>query len=219
MTPNPSLTSDQRLALAHLTSPAFPTGAFAWSQGLETAVRDGQVRDAASLADWLSVLLALGTGRTDAILIAAAAGADAAEAAALSDLAIALACTRARRAELRETGAAFAAGLRSARGIDLPDLAYPVALGRAAGLLDLPPLPVAELHLLGVVTTLVQAAQRLMPLGQGAAHRVIAAALPEIAAVAAEAVMLTPDDIGGCALVLDIAAMRHETQAPRLFRS
>ena len=35
-------------------SPAFPVGAFAWSAGLETAIADGRVRDAAALETWIA---------------------------------------------------------------------------------------------------------------------------------------------------------------------
>ena len=48
------------LRLARWLSPAFPTGAFAWSHGLEQAVRDGTVADADGLFDWLDALLRLG---------------------------------------------------------------------------------------------------------------------------------------------------------------
>ena len=53
-------------------SPAFPVGSFAWSQGLETAIADGRVTDAASLKDWIGGSLAHGVLKTDAILLAQA---------------------------------------------------------------------------------------------------------------------------------------------------
>ena len=53
-------------------SPAFPVGSFAWSQGLETAIGDARVTDAASLRDWIGGALAHGGLRTDAIILAAA---------------------------------------------------------------------------------------------------------------------------------------------------
>jgi len=53
-------------------SPAFPVGAFAWSAGLETAIADGTVRDAAALQGWLLAALRHGGMRTDAIILAEA---------------------------------------------------------------------------------------------------------------------------------------------------
>jgi urease accessory protein len=61
------------------TSPAFPTGAFSYSHGLETAAANGAVRDRATLEDWIAAIIAHGSGRIDADILrdawrAAAAG-------------------------------------------------------------------------------------------------------------------------------------------------
>ena len=53
-------------------SPAFPTGAFAYSHGLEWAVEAGDVTTEAAALDWIDAVLTDGTGRTDAILLRAA---------------------------------------------------------------------------------------------------------------------------------------------------
>ncbi|MCC5975811.1 MAG: urease accessory protein UreF [Rubellimicrobium sp.] len=214
------MSTEQFLTLSHWLSPAYPVGGFAWSHGLESAIHDGIVAAPDALCDWLDDLLAHGAGRTDAILIHAAHTARGAELADLAALATALQPTRERRAESLAQGDAFAAITRALRGLDLPDgLPYPVALGHAAGLEGLPPEPVAQLYLQAVVTNLVQAAQRLMPLGQTAAHRIVAGLATQCATVAAAAATLGPDDIGSAGLAIDIASMRHETLEPRLFRS
>ena len=46
-----------------------------------------------------------------------------------------------------------------------------------------------------------------------------AALAPVARAVAEAAAALGPDDLGGSALAIDVASMRHEAQEPRLFRS
>lgn len=204
------------LRLARWLSPAFPTGAFGWSHGLEWAVGAGEVSDAASLEGWLDVLLRHGAGRTDAILLHAAHGAE--DPADIADLALALAPSRERQAETWAQGSAFAGALR-AEGFDLPDMALPVALGRAARIGGLPASPVALLMLQATATTLTQASQRLMPLGQTEAQRVLARLAPACAAVAAEAAGASLDDLGSAAFLIDAASMRHEASAPRLFRS
>jgi urease accessory protein len=66
---------------------------------------------------------------------------------------------------------------------------------------------------------LISAAVRLVPLGQSAGLRVLAALEPIILATASEAAQASLDDLGGCAFRSDLAAMRHETQYTRLFRS
>ena len=49
-------------------SPAYPVGAFSYSGGLEWAVEAGDVKDAATLADWLAAMIAhgLSPAETDA---------------------------------------------------------------------------------------------------------------------------------------------------------
>ena len=43
-------------------SPAYPVGAFSYSSGIEWAVEAGDIKDAATLRDWLCVMLAEGGG-------------------------------------------------------------------------------------------------------------------------------------------------------------
>ena len=211
-------------------SPAFPVGAFAYSHGLESAVDEGLVHDADSVAAWLGDLLRHGSARQDAALAAEAwrlapAG-DAAALAELNDLALALAPSRERRLETGGTGRAFADAIRGAWSeahcSALPrgeDIAYPVAFGAAAGTAGLPLAASLEALALGFVGNLVSAAVRLGPIGQTDGQRVTAALLPEARRLGAVAAGSTLDDLGACALRSDIAALRHETLYSRLFRS
>ena len=50
----------------------FPSGGFAFSSGLEAAVKDGAVRDGKDLARYLEDLLVQGIGRREAVAVAAA---------------------------------------------------------------------------------------------------------------------------------------------------
>jgi urease accessory protein len=59
----------------------------------------------------------------------------------------------------------------------------------------------------------------LVPLGQSTGLRALAALEPTILQVAAESRAATLSDLGGCAFRSDLAAMRHEDQYTRLFRS
>jgi urease accessory protein len=205
------------LTVSQWLSPAFPVGAFAWSHGLEQAVRDGAVRDAGTLADWLDAMLTCGAGRTDAILLIEAARAE--DVAEIAELAAALAPSRERLAETMGQGAAFAAMMRAVWGLDMPDMAYPVAVGRAVRLAGLPEVAVAQVFLQAVSSNLVQAAQRLMPLGQTGAQRVLMDLSPVCVRVAQEADKAGLDGIGGAGFAMDIASMRHERMEPRMFRS
>ena len=117
------------------------------------------------------------------------------------------------------TGAAFAAVTRAVWGFDVPDMALPLVVGRAAALAGLPLKSVVQLYLQGLASAQVQAALRLIPLGQTAGQRVLHRLSPLCARIAEESLSLTSEDIGSCALGLDLAAMRHETLSPRIFRS
>ena len=198
-------------------SPSFPVGAFAYSHGLEAAVAGAQVTDADTTQAWIEALLRHGAGRNDAILLAhALRGHDPQE---LDALARALAASRERLLEAEAMGAAFAEAVAAGWGGDGAPRAYPVALGVAAREHGLPLDETVRLALLAFASNLVSAAIRLVPLGQAEGQRILAALAPVIEAVATEALAADLDDLSGCALAADIAAMRHETQPVRLFRT
>ena len=213
-------------------SPGFPVGAFAYSHGLEWAVEAGDIVDARSLEAWLLDLLEFGAPRSDAILLSAAFRAAAASRwTALVDaneLAVALAASAERRLETTAQGAAFVAAARAAwdceplRLLDeAPDrrIAYPIAVAAAASGHGLPLDASLEAFALAQISTLVSASLRLGPIGQTEGQKILAALLPRIRALARDALGASLADLGCCAFRSDIAAMRHETQYSRLFRS
>lgn len=205
--------------LATWLSPGYPVGAYSYSHGLEWAVQAGDVRDRASLTAWVGDCLELGAGRTDAILLVQAMRAGPDAVAALAALALALAPSRERLLEQTAQGAAFAQTTAQVWGTDPDPWPYPIAIGRAAAARGIPA-DLTVLHYLhGFVANCVSAAVRLVPLGQTDGQRALAALGPRAQAVAAEALTASLDDIGGCAWRTDIAAMRHETQYTRVFRS
>ena len=221
------------LRLMAWLSPAFPTGAFAYSHGLEWAVETGDVRDGDTLRDWLGCVLEHGGGRSDAILLRhahrACGDADALD--GIAALARAVAPSRERRVETVAQGMAFMAaalpwmaatphpsplpqGEREKRGVG-----YPVAVGALAGAHGIGEDDAALGYLNAFASNLISAAVRLVPLGQSAGLAVLAALEPVLLAVAEATRDAGLDDIGGCAFRSDLASMRHETQYTRLFRS
>ena len=203
--------------LAAWFSPGYPVGAYSYSHGLEWAVAAGQVGDAAGLAAWVADILEFGAGHTDAMLLAAAWRAeDPAEAAALAS---ALAPSAERHLETMAQGAAFARVTAAAWGVAVPAVAYPVAVGHAARQLALPLEATATLYLQAFAANIVSAGVRLVPVGQTDGQKITAGLVPLAARVAAAAVAAPPEAIGGVALRADLAAMLHETQYTRLYRS
>jgi urease accessory protein len=213
-------------------SPTFPVGSFAYSHGLEWAVEAGDVVDAASLRDWLEDLLNYGAPRSDSILLALAFHAVAAERWAelseINELAIALAGSAERRMETLAQGGAFLAALRGAWSCPALErwpegagqsVAYPVAVGLAAAGHGLELGPCLEAFVLSAIANLVSAVVRLGSIGQSDSQKIIASLVVEIQRVARQAAGAGRDDLGGCALRSDLAAIKHETQYSRLFRS
>ena len=212
-------------------SPSFPVGSFAYSHGLEWAVEAGDVRDATLLEAWLDGLLHHGGPWSDAVLLAqthrAITAGDDAKLADVAALAAALAPSRERRLETLAQGAAFLAAVRSAwpspaleraRPFE-NEIAFPIAVGIAAAGHGLALAATLEAYLVTLVTNLVSAAVRHIPLGQTDGTKAVAKLVPVAKQVAVRAAAAAIDDIGGAALRSDIAAMRHETQYTRLFRS
>ena len=205
-------------------SPAFPTGAFAYSHGLEWAVEAGDVTSEAALLPWLEDVLRHGAGWNDAILLRHAYRAgDVAALAAVAEVATATAAGRERRSETLGQGEAFAIAARVWGAPLLEGLPgavpYPVAVGALARAHAVGEDAAALAYLHGFAANLVGAAVRLVPLGQTAGLRVLAALEPAVQAVAAGSAALTLDDLGGACFRADLAAMRHETQYTRLFRT
>ena len=206
------------LALVQWLSPAFPTGAYAYSHGLEFEITAGRVASAAGLGDWLAQVLTYGAGWQDAILLAHAleAGADIA---ALAGLACALAPSAERLQETMEQGAAFARATSALTGRNLPPRPMPIAVGQAAQGLGLPKEQVIALYLHSFTANLVSAAVRFVPLGQTEGQAVLAGLHGLIQTIAAKAAIAPLDDITTSTLRADLAAMGHETMATRIFRT
>ncbi|WP_107843912.1 urease accessory protein UreF [Litoreibacter ponti] len=196
------------LTLTQWLSPAFPVGSFAYSHGLERAIDAGDVSDAAGLQAWLTGVLRFGAGRSDAVLLKRAmAGAD------VADLTIALCASKEREDETMAQGRAFLAATNGIYGENLPDMAFPVAVGTVAQRLSLSPEEVAKLYLHAFASNLVSVAVRFVPLGQTEGQAVLSALHEVIAEVAAETEIWTG------ALGADIAAMEHEVMETRVFRT
>lgn len=208
------------LTLAQWLSPAFPVGAFAYSHGLETAIESGVIASADDLQAWLTDLLNYASGRSDCILLRMSYGAvDIAALHHVNASALALCASRERQMETRLQGAAFCKTTAAIWGNDLPDLAYPVAVGAAAARADIDLSMSCQMYLQSFASNLVSAAVRLVPLGQTEGQRVLAALTPLCTKIANETTDCTLDDLQSLCFASDISAMRHETLQPRIFRT
>lgn len=212
-------------------SPAYPIGAFSYSHGLEYAVEAGLVSDAADLQGWVAAVIESGTGWIDAVLLAsawrAAAADDHARLAEIAALAAAWRGTAEMALESEAQGRAFLATTRAAWPHPLLDalaagggtITLPVAVGAATGAATIPLVLSLPAYLQAFAGNLVSAGLRLIPLGQTDGQRIIAGLAPAVAATARRALVADLEGAGSAAPLIDWCSMRHETQYTRLFRS
>ncbi len=158
------------LELLQIADSALPVGGAAHSFGLETLVDEGLL-EPGRLAEFLRGYIAE-SGQLDAVFVRRAWRGEHS-----STLTAELSARRPAR-ESREAslkmGRRFAELFEALTGRGLPSpVHYPVAFGAAGGILGIPEAWIAQAYLQQAVTGLVSACQRLMPLGQVAASRLI----------------------------------------------
>jgi urease accessory protein len=236
--PDSRVGADARLETAALyrlmawLSPAYPVGAFSYSSGIEWAVEAGDIKDESTLKAWLAVMLGEGGGFCDAVLFAHAhrAVADNGGTAlrAVAELAAAFVPSKERFLETTAQGRAFVDATRAAwpcAALDLLDAAWdgavalPVAVGVACAGHGIACEQSQHAFLHALTANWISAGVRLIPLGQTAGQRVLAALEKNVTAAATRALTTPLAELGSAAFRADIASMRHETQYTRLFRS
>jgi urease accessory protein len=206
------------MMLLNWMSPTFPIGAFAYSHGLEQAIVDGRISNAAEVEDWIAELLQQGSGWNDAVLFAQCWSTPTDQ---LNELALALAGCAERYMETTHLGRNFniaASVWTETEKADGP-IAYPVAAGQACKLMGIDQQQALIAYLQGYCSALVSVAVRLVPLGQTNGLIVMRNLAPVITATAAKAVASDLDDIGSSCVAAEIAAMQHETLTTRIFRT
>jgi len=242
LTPNSGV-RDERcgfppLALLRLQgwlSPAFPTGSYSYSHGIEWAVEAGDVHGRASLVDWLEADLCHGSGRNEAIFFSetwrCTMDGDREKLFEIAELAAAFRGTSEFALESSQQAAACLATLRRVWPDCMLDWlsevlcerhvqpALAVVLGIRTARQGIPVHLALPAFLQSYLVNLVTAGVRLIPLGQTDGQLAIAELEEAVLAASARAQEATIDDLGSAAFMVDLASMTHETQYTRLFRS
>jgi urease accessory protein len=204
------------LLLLNWMSPTFPIGSFAYSHGLEQAIADVRITTQDDVQNWISELLQTGSGWNDAVLFAQCWHSNP------NELALALAGSAERYSETIQLGRNFniaAAVWTGSADEGQPVMAYPVAAGLACKRMNIPQEQALAAYLQGFCAALVSVAVRLVPLGQTSGLMVLRNLAPLISSVAKCAVEAELEDIGSTCIAAEIAAMKHETLEPRIFRT
>jgi urease accessory protein len=216
-------------------SPAFPTGSYSYSHGIEWAVEAGYIHDRKSLVDWLEADLCYGSGRNEPIFfIEAWRCAKEKDCEPLLEIAELAAAFRGTSELALETSQQAASGLATLRRVwpdpfldslseCLSELrvapVLSIVLGVRAATQDVPATLALPAFLQSYVANLVTAGVRLVPLGQTDGQLAIAELEPAVLTVAAQAECATIHDLGSAGFMVDLASASHETQYTRLFRS
>ena len=218
--------------LLQLASPALPVGAYSYSQGLESAVAQGWVRDAQSAARWIGDVLEFSVARMEAPLFLRCCKAwregDHAAVSRLNERFLASREAAELRAETVQMGYSLNELLRELDfgAVPLETPAFPVAFAYAAIRSNIEPRAALLAYLWSWVENQVLAALKCVSLGQTAGQRMLLGFGERLPAVVEYACRCADESLdredpgpGNFAPGLALLAARHETQYSRLFRS
>ncbi len=220
-------TSASLLRLLQLSSVSLPVGGFSFSQGLETAIDQGWVRDLAATQQWLTLQLYHSIARIDLPVLrgamAALAQNDTAQWQAWNDIALANRETK----ELRFTDTAMGDALKrllKTLDVNVPpteigETSFVTLFAVAAHAWQINVELAAQGFVWSWLENQVAAATKLVPLGQTQAQRLLADLQNDIPVAVDCSASLDEFTLGGSLPALAIASSLHETQYSRLFRS
>lgn len=217
------------LHLLHMVSPALPIGAYAYSQGLESAIEQGWLNNESEIEEWLGQVLCEGVAKLDAPVLLRCH-----RALLLQDwLAVArwnnwiLACreTRELLLEDQQLGIALQRLLLSLGAADADHSAFgnkPAFVSQFA--LACVDWGIDEGDAISGfcwswLENQVAAATKIVPLGQTQAQKMLLSLMERIADASAMALTIEDEDMGISLPGVTMASATHEQQYSRLFRS
>lgn len=220
--------------LFRFTSPGLPIGAFAYSQGLESAIELGWIKNDKDVKEWILGLMTNTMPYTDLAILKRLA-----QAKLVSDK-VAFKYWNDTMLACRESKELLQEDIQLGKTFKRLLLEVEEPEAEEAGTLDLlgiSPLSYVSVFSLALINgetserdllsvylwtwleNLVAAAIKLVPLGQTDGQRVLKKAMQNMPACIDTALAVDDDDIGAGAPGFAIASSIHETQYSRLFRS
>jgi len=217
------------LKLLQLSSPTLPVGAFAYSQGLESAIESGFIKESKALRVWLidSLTLSLKNGDLPIFfrLYKAWENDDIDKVMHWNQTLRAQRETSELRSEDHHLGLALA---RLLKDLDIAeaeilhkkgDLCFITLFTLAANKWNIEMEQAANGFIWSWLDNQIAAAIKLVPLGQTDGQKVLSDLLPEIPKIIEEGFAIGDDEIGASLPMTAILSSQHETQYSRLFRS
>lgn len=222
-------TVDNSTMLFHLlrfSSPSLPIGSFAWSQGLESAIELGWLKNTDDLYDWLLAMLEHAFVHQELPLLMRMLGSnEEGELECWNQRSLAMRECAELRMEDVHTGRAL---LQLARSLDVNlakgwrddiEIGYLAAFAMMCRHYKLGFVAAATGFIWSWLDNQIAAAIKLFPLGQTAGQLLIEHLAPSISRVIERAQKVADRDIGISLSGQVMASMLHESQYSRMFRS
>lgn len=224
--------------LLQLASPMLPVGAYSYSQGLEWAIEEGTVYDAATAEQWIGDVLEFSLGSFELPLLWRMCHAwqlqDQQQINHWNDFFCAGRETAESYAETLQMGYSLRRLLNSLEPLEaigegqtsplqqlqeISPISFPTAYACAVASWKIPIDAALQSYAWSWLENQISAAIKTIPLGQTDGQRTLFALAGRLPQLITHACILEDDEISNFAPGLTFAGCRHETQYSRLFRS
>ncbi len=211
--------------LLQLASPTLPVGAYSYSGGLEAAIEDGVVHNAASAERWIGDVLEFSVARMEAPVLSRFVRffnqKNSSEIEKLNEQLLASRETAELRAETVQMGYSMNRLLKDLGVGEVPveEPSFPAAFAHAAAHWKIEPEAALQAYLWAWLENQVMAAVKAVPLGQTDGQRILLSLGNGLQEFSRKAFSIKDEDMGNFAPGLALLSARHETQYSRLFRS
>ncbi len=203
--------------LLQLASPTLPVGAYSYSGGLEAAIEDGVVHNAASAERWIGDVLEFSVARMEAPLFLRMMK----DPKSWNETFLASREAAELRAETVQMGYSMNRLLKDLGVGEVPveEPSFPAAFAHAAAHWKIEPETALQAYLWAWLENQVMAAVKAVPLGQTDGQRILLSLGNGLQEFSRKAFSIKDEDMGNFAPGLALLSARHETQYSRLFRS
>lgn len=226
---NNSQTQTSLFDLLHISSPALPVGAFAYSQGLEYTLDAQWCENPKQIEEWIELVMLQGLGQLDLPMYVRMYQAwqvkDFKKVQSLNDELLAFRESKELYLEDIQVGSAYVQwhlGQDSNRQALLDEVDTPSVVSMASLAAMLSEIP-SEMAMQGFLWSWcenqITCASKALPMGQTHGQQILQRLIPKMQQCIAQALLVEDDEMGTGLFGLAMASSLHEFQYSRLFRS